>query len=75
MMTITVHVYCDVCQALMDTPHEDVEISDGEQLGDEHETSGLVYVTNYEGSGWAWMCGDCHAEHLEDMSEMENESL
>lgn len=68
MMTVTVRVYCDVCQGLVDTPHEDVEISDDERLGDEHETSGLVYVDNYEGCGWAWMCADCHREHLDDLA-------
>lgn len=67
MMKITVHVCCDACEGIHDTPFEDHEFDVNEPLGDEHETSGLVYVDNYEGSGTLWLCPDCYAEHLDDL--------
>jgi len=68
-MKITLTVHCDVCDGVHDTPFEDEEVREGTELGDEHETSGLVRVTDYQGSATAWLCATCHEEHLEEQKD------
>jgi hypothetical protein len=69
MMKMTLVVCCDVCEYEVDQPFEDEEVTDGTVLGDEHETSGLTYVTNYEGSATVWLCDSCHDDHKEERAE------
>lgn len=66
-MTLTVH--CDACDYQVDTPYEDEEVYDNTKLGDEHETSGLTYVTNYEGCATMWLCDSCLDDHKEERAE------
>jgi len=68
MMAVTVEVWCDVCESLISRPFESEPYEGETTVGDEHESSGLVLVKNYEGSGTVWMCRGCHREHLEDMA-------
>ena len=71
-MTLTVH--CDACDDVVDTPFEDEEVFDDTQLGDEHETSGLVYVRNYQGHARMWLCDNCLIDHKEEREQHARET-
>jgi len=49
-------------------------VSDGTQLGDEHDTGGLVHVRDYQGYAHMWLCDDCLIDHKEEREEHARET-